>query len=251
MKNKRTLQQLAVAGVIAVIAALATPAMAVAAPNPAPGAAKAPTLMFEETFENQQQTAAGPLASYAGTSGTTYTADAQWLMASACNGILVMSTSTFADDQCTGGGNPRENVRALADALGGATNHAVTAYTHQGHPSTPGATLLVESQKSGVTLKENRFYVSSIDLAEVNCVIGATHSAIQFGLETAGGEVIMDPTPAVVCAGATSDAPQVGTRTSDGFMPSASQAGAAQYIARNLTVSGQGNDFAYDNLRLF
>lgn len=252
MKKKLVLLRAAATGGALALTAglLVVPTVALAAaPSPMP-TPNAPQLQFDEPFETVTGDAATGLGDYTGSQGATYTADPIWLNQAACNGLIVNSTSAFTATQCEGSGDPRGNVRTLANSLGGATNHAVTAYTHEGHPATHG-TLLVQSENSGITTQANRFYVSSIDVAEVNCKIGAVQSKIQFGLMGANGEIVMDPNPYRVCDGATGDTPVTATLTSNAWMPEADQVGSAQYIARNLAQSGMGNDFAYDNLKFY
>lgn len=251
MTKTENMRRAAAGGAFALALGLILTPSAAAAPPSVPDPLPSPQLEFEETFENGAGVAASALREYVSADGGTYDADPQWLDVSACNGVIVRADSTFTDGQCVGANDPRGAVRQLADELGGATNHSVTAYTHQGHPAVAGQTLLVQSEGSGITTRANRFYVSSIDLAEMNCVRGAEQSSIQFGLLTPNGEVQMDPNPVSVCAGATSDAPVSASLYSAGFKPVGDELGESEYIARNLTIGGSGNDFAYDNLRFY
>lgn len=241
--------------VLAVTGAALAPSAALAAP-PAPPAPADPTLVFEETFENVADSSVVALTDYEGVDGATYTADTFWLNAAACNGFVLQGDTPVP---FTGVGAPCATSSAtrlvdLATVLGGSDsgNRAVAAYTDA--DGTPADTLLARSTGSGITLTEGRFYVGSIDAAEVNCVIASTHSAIDFGLDLPTGEVMFGDDPLVTC---DSDNEQTlngfmirsGQIFSDGFRAPASV--DAELVVRNRSTTGGGNDFAYDNLRLF
>lgn len=230
----------------------ATPAFTPALAAPAP---VDPTLLFEETFENGVTSEVSRLVDYVGAQTATYNADAFWLDASACNGLILQSGAdwTGAGAPCPPEQGARDRLENLAVALGdgSASNHVVAAYTEASGAA--DQTLLAQSTNSGITLVQNRFYVASIDIAEVNC-FAATDSTIQFGLLLDTGEIVIGGAPSVACVSGQvvtvgNDQIRQGTFYSNGFL--APQAGSAEYIARNLATDGSGNDFAYDNLRFY
>lgn len=229
------------------------PVASLAAPGPAPVPA-APTLLFEETFEAGLDADVVGLADFEGVQGARYTADPFWLSAEACNGLVLQSGALW-----TGAGEPcdnadaRDRLQELAQLLGpdDSNNHSVAAYTAR--TGAPEATLLVRSVGSGIDIVTGRFYVASIDIAELNCH-AVTDSTIAFGLELPSGDVMFDGEPAIACTQGTvteTDAGPVmsGTFFSAGFR--SSESGSAEFVARNLKTDGSGNDFAYDNLRFY
>ena len=245
----------ALAGIALIVAAAAfVPTAAQAAP-PTPAAPEDPTLIFEEPFENITGADVVSLSDYTGVDGATYTADAFWLNAAACNGFVLQGVTPVPFTGDGAGCAPASAARLvdLATVLGGgdSSNRAVAAYTDAN--GTPADTLLAQSIDSGITLTEGRFYVASIDAAEVNCLIASTHSALDFGLSLPTGEVLISGGPAVACNSSTEQTLngnliRSGTFLSQGFQAPVS--GAAELLVRNRSTTGGGNDFAYDNLRL-
>ena len=245
------LAALAGGGAVVLSMGAIAPTAVFAAPAPAPAN---PSVVFEETFENGVGASVIGLTSYVGDQGATYTADSFWLNPAACNGLVLQGSADWS-----GAGAPcatpqsRDRLEDLAGVLGGgsATNHAVAAYTDLNGAA--DQTLLAKSANSGIDLVENRFYVASIDLAEVNCY-AAAKSTISFGLQLPSGEIMIDGDPAVVCLqGQTTSVNgqdiNYGTFFSEGFK--SPESGSAEYLVRNLQTSGGGNDFAYDNLRFY
>ena len=219
-----------------------------------PAAPSDPALLFQETFENAVASQVVGLKDYAGSQGATYTADSFWLDPAACNGLVLNSGASWtgAAAQCATQVS-RDKLEVLAGVLGGgqASNHVVAAYTDLSGPD--DQTLLVKSKNSGISIAKNKFYVASIDVAEVNCY-AATDSTIAFGLQLPSGEVAMGGAPAVACQTGKSttvdgDEIRYGTFYSAGFK--SPESGQAEYVARNLATNGAGNDFAYDNLRFY
>lgn len=238
---------------IVLAAGALAPSAASAAPT-TPPAPLGPTVLFQENFENGGGSDVIGLKDYEGATGTTYDADPFWLSAAACNGLVLSKGATWSGDAaaCSTQAS-RDKLEVLAGVLGGGqtTNHVVAAYTDKSGPE--DETLLVKSENSGITIAKNKFYVASIDVAEVNCY-APTDSTIVFGLQLPSGEVKMGGAPGVACkTGNTTtvdgDEIKYGTFYSAGFK--SPESGKAEYVARNLATDGSGNDFAYDNLRFY
>ena len=260
MIPKKFIRGSAFAGVtlLALAGAALVPTAALAAP-PTPAAPADPTLVFEETFENVTVEAPAntvSLANYEGVDGATYTAAPFWLNAAACNGIILQGTTSvpFVGDGAACNDAAATRLLDLATVLGGGatSNHAVAAYTEANGPGTD--TLLAQSIDSGIELTEGRFYVGSIDTAEVNCTIASTHSELDFGLTLDTGEVLLGGAPAVACNSSTEQTVNGWLVRSGQFYSAGFQAPAttgAELLVRNRQTTGGGNDFAYDNLRFF
>ncbi len=259
--------RVAAVGAAALLAGVvAVPTIATAAPPTDAELAPAdPGLVFEETFENGVDTTVTGLENYTGGTGETYTADAGWLNAAWCNGLVLQDGADWSGDGAPCPADPpRPYLEELAKQLGGSGNHVVAAYTQLpgDAPTMPAGTLLAESTGAGITMKAGHFYVASIDIAEVNCRPSTPNDAdsrIQFGFIGANGEVVMDPNPAVACKtgaatdlviGGNNETVRSGHFYSAGFKAE-ENADNVEYVARNLATKSWGNDVAYDNLRFY
>jgi uncharacterized repeat protein (TIGR01451 family) len=260
------------AGLVAVwLPQLTSPQRVVAAPG-SPGVPSAPTVPFTEDFENGFANApAAPsapllLSSYTGASGTTYTADLQWL--TNCNGNILEWANTAAQQSSTNcaDANSYTAVRRMAHALGtfaGAAdptrNRAVTAHTS----GNPGPNL-VQLESGPITLAgggTGRFLTFSVTAAAINCF--ATPPQFNFffrnsaGAETQvgttvnactepGAQTLTPPTPPGGTASATPV--RVVTANPDGSV--LWPGGTVRLVVRNPNGSGSGNDGAFDNPRI-
>lgn len=238
-KGRRTAA--AAAGVAAIgMAALVPLAQAAPATVVLPEPAD-PTLIFSENFGNNVGVDVIGLTSYAGANGVTYTADAFWLNAAACNGLVLQDGATWigtpgAACDPSGVESARDKLMTVADAMGGPTNHVVAAYTEG---SGANNLVLVQSENSGIEVEANKFYVSSIDIGEMNCDVStATASSINFGLELASGEKMFGGQAASAC----NNGSDLGSRVKGG-----------KFYSDGLLAdeTGGGNDFAYDNLGFY
>ncbi|MFT8637886.1 MAG: LPXTG cell wall anchor domain-containing protein [Pseudoclavibacter sp.] len=244
-------------GSVAAFTATATAPHAAADDAPTTSTPKDPTLLFEENFEHAVTNTVIPVKDYVGEKGTTYTAAPFWFDPKACNGLIVQGKgadfSQAPSNSCADEGSTYANLQWMAKSLGGDDNHAVSAYT-----AANGADNLIlsESQGSKLQLKKGHFYVSGISVAEMNCGNSApNHSKLDFGIKQGDGNIWFSGNPVVACNGATTTntpngAPgAVGSYTGPSYLAPAD--GTAEYIVRNQTGNGWGNDFAFDNLRFY
>ncbi|MDT0116432.1 hypothetical protein Q9R20_05450 [Microbacterium sp. PRF11] len=242
---------------------------ALAAPGN-PGSPSDPNVLYNETFENGMGTDPVLLTNYTGARGTQYTADQAWL--ENCNGAIVEWDSPdsaidgSAINRCrpnTSGQNPEYSygqLRQFAYALGEYTgtnpntNHVVAAYT----AGDPGANRTEIQTVNTIPLNASGRYVSfSVDTAAVNC--GVSAPAYNFYLVQSDGTQVFagsanactsGKTVAVPAKGAASaqSAVSVGTYTSDGAVRVTGD--SVGLIMRNSNGSGNGNDAAFDNLKI-
>lgn len=258
-----------VIGASAFIGGTAVPAIAApAAPAaPAPGVPHDPVVLIREDFEQDGANATiRGLDTYTGANGETYTADASWLQD--CNGWL--SRGSHPDNAATqvtdcANQNGWNAVQRLSIALGlndglsssaALENIGVAAYT-QDNPTTGR---MLESVTPLVVPVTGRYVTMSVDTAVVNCF--AAHPSLRFELTPTGGSAItvannLDPCnqPAVtgtiptigVNSTASSDF-RVGTVTGK----ASTKVTASEFGVRlsNNTLTGGGNDFAFDNLTI-
>ena len=148
-----------------------TGAPALAAPG-TPGTPQAPSVAFQENFENGVGNAPVGLAAYTGASGQKYTADPAWL--ANCNGqVRSYNTPSTTLGNCQIEGDAA-HLNQLTYALGAhagsatpATNHAVTAYTE----NNPGANATEFRTATNIPLASSsgRFLTFSVDTAAQNC----------------------------------------------------------------------------------
>lgn len=237
---------------------LAVPTMAVAAPPGTPAPAD-PVVVFSEDFENGVSEQAVSLSDYAGPAGEIYSSDAFWLDTTLCNGVVLQSEATvFPSGWCEVNPLTQGKVRDLAQSLGTvsgaadpAKNHAVTAYTDGNNPSGESRMLQGPDPASAFEVVQGRFYVTGVDVAEVNCLSSPNHSRLFPGFVTDEDEYA-PVQPIIACSQGSSDGQAdpilSGSFRSAGFM--SNETGTAQFLLRNGETGGDGNDFAYDNLVL-
>ncbi|RLK58938.1 choice-of-anchor P family protein [Actinokineospora cianjurensis] len=242
---------LVAAVLMAVPAVVGVSAPASAARAAAPGEPGAPVVIFTEDFEQGQGAAVTWVDDYAGPGplGQTYTADPVWLRS--CNGIVASALNQAADPPGAGCGGWWPRVKDLARVLGdwsngtGPTNHAVTAYTH----ADPGAGRTQLQSVTPIPLAAvNRFVSFSVDIAEQNCY--AQHARYAFYLLDGATAVPTFQRPITPCEDATTvvNGTSVGTFHSDA--PALFTGTSVGLRLVNQQASGNGNDSAFDNIRL-
>jgi uncharacterized repeat protein (TIGR01451 family) len=260
----------AVAGALAMtFAGAASPAQAVPG---APGRPQPPTTVFAEDFEHAAGSAVQRLDDYVGVGGQRYTADPAWL--SHCNGWVAA-----ADEDLAAPGPVADCLKPLpgddgriwwnadqqlawgigifhgASTTVAAHNHAVAAFTSndQGGPKVEFATA------APIPLSAtNRFLGFSVDVAAVNCDVSPP--LLQFSLVTPGGtsspagaaiNACTSPTTETVPAEGVDDARgdlHVGTYTTTGAVLFTGRSIGIRMVNNN--PSGEGNDHAFDNIRI-
>jgi uncharacterized repeat protein (TIGR01451 family) len=224
--------------------------------------AQAPTVLYDENFENGVTATPVILTAYTGATGQTYTAAASWL--TGCNGAVLQFNSPNAAQAASGCAQllNYSGVRQLAYALGvhggsvtPATNHAVTAYTE----GNPGANR-VEFQTVGeVPLPtSSRFLTFQVETAAVNCPPVASAPLYQFSLISGatttpvGGVINACTSTRTVNVPAVGNRPatvaRVGTYTSNGSVLFTGSSVGIRMV--NANGSGAGNDAAFDNVRI-
>jgi hypothetical protein len=245
----------ALAGALAtglVVAALATtagsPAVADAPPAPAD-----PTVIFNENFEHGLTSTPVKLVDYSGTNGQTYTGSHYWTQED-CNGNIMTNNANDADLGLTTCGNAGsfDAVKTLSAALGqlpggpadANDNHAVTAYTNN---ITASGTEFETVGQIPVSAA-NRFVTFSVGIAVINCNVA--HPQLEYYLKDAGGNLTpLFSTPNDPCdASATFGGARYGTFAGNkAVLLNQSSVGL---LFNNLTTNFNGNDFAFDNIRL-
>ncbi|WP_344751317.1 DUF7507 domain-containing protein [Gryllotalpicola koreensis] len=242
-------------------AAMSTPPTAQAAAG-SPGTPSAPTVVYQEDFENGVGTTPVGLTAYTGATGQKYTADSVWL--TGCNGqIRNFNTPSTSQGNCSAE-QDAARLNQLAYALGvnadsgtPATNHAVTAYT-EGNPGV-NATEFQTVSNIPLASSSGRFLTFSVDTAAVNCPPVATAPLYQFAFldqtgaaTNVGGQLNACASGQTINVPANGSAPantaNVGTYTSNGsLLFSGSSLGIRM---QNANGSGGGNDAAFDNIRI-
>ncbi|MEA2129269.1 MAG: hypothetical protein QOJ85_2160 [Solirubrobacteraceae bacterium] len=224
-----------------------------------PGVPDAPTVLFGEDFENNPAQAVVGVTSYTGAAplNETYATDPQWAPDPvSCNGLITAYVDPWYCVSGTANANVRLMARKLGTFAGDATpddNHVVSAYTDQGRD--PGANHIELETVKPVTLpgSGSRFLVFSADVADVTCgpQRPSPNSALfAFFLLTGSTEIPLASAPTDVCsAGGDLGSNVIGGRiTSEGsILFSGSQLGVR---LRNALASGNGNDHAFDNIRV-
>lgn len=264
------------------IVGLPSATMANQAMPQAPGGPQEPVEVFNETFENGVDATAISLADYVGAGGQTYTADPHWLRVDQCNDIVVRAESpTFPSGFCVTP-NAKTTVRRLADVLGqlaagvqgsadfgnpvnGSSpstrmNHATTAWS--GNANGPSDAIVIQSTPLGLVAPEPRFYTTSIDVAETSCHYqgGTYNSRLNFFLLVDGQELSLNALPIRACTDSgvsyyTTNVPGAYVAAGRYFSDSShlltpTEIVTAQIGMRNEVGNSDGNDFAYDNVRL-
>ncbi|WP_431074301.1 DUF7507 domain-containing protein [Microbacterium phyllosphaerae] len=225
-----------------------------------PGTPQANSVVFQENFENGPGTAPQLLNAYTGAGGQTYTAAQGWL--TGCNGAVVNFNIPYTSLGNCVSPNSSANLRQLAYALGAhsgaanpAANDAIAAFTE----NDPGANAVEFQTVNNIPLAQSsgRFLTFSVDTAAVNCQVSAP--LYQFAFLNQGGAATNVGGQLNACtSGSTVTAPavgplaaravNVGTYTSNG---SVLFTGSTLGIRMtNANGSGQGNDAAFDNIRI-
>ncbi|MTV25248.1 DUF11 domain-containing protein [Nitriliruptoraceae bacterium ZYF776] len=240
-------------GLVAGSALALSPAAAAAASTSAapgnPGVPSDPVELFHEDFE--QGLADGqvvPLLDYVGVGGQTYTAEPSWDDPAVCNGFVLDGQAPDATITALGCGAASQ-LRTLATNLGTANgtdpataNHAVAAYTAV--PASPDGAVAFRTVAPLDVSVEDRFLTFSVAVSAINCNVG--RPALSFSLDDGTTELPVTSTPINPCPGANSG---TGTFASDGsILFTGDQLGI---VMRNENGGTQGNDHAYDDIRLF
>lgn len=227
-----------------------------------PGTPQAPSVAFQENFENGVGNTPVGLTAYTGATGQKYTADNVWL--TDCNGqVRNFNTPSTSAGNCAVESDAAR-LNQLAYALGvhtnsatPAANHAVTAYTE----GNPGANSIEFQTASNISLASStgRFLTFSVDTAAINCPPVATAPLYQFAFlnqagtaTNVGGQINACSSTKTVNAPANGPVAaitaNVGTYTSNGSLLFNGSSLGIQM--RNLNGSGGGNDAAFDNIRI-
>lgn len=254
---RRASQVLASVGGVLVLALGGMPLPANAAP-PAhtffatPPAPAAPVALFTENFENGFTTSTTPpvlLTSYVGAPPTsqTYTADAVWVNAATCNGI-VLSQAGPDFSGCGSNASLKQLAQLLGSFPGGPSsvneNHAVSAFTSNGSIP-PGANSIQFQTVTPIPLTvTGRFITFSVDAAAISCF--SNHPLLKFYLLDGSTELAAFNTPIDPCGTSTT----TGSGTFTGNSAQLFTGSALGIRLRNGQASAFGNDNAFDNIRV-
>ncbi|MGL5858350.1 MAG: Ig-like domain-containing protein [Angustibacter sp.] len=231
------------------------PDRAIATPG-SPGVPGPGILLFEEDFENSPNATITPLASYASATGQAYTADPAWLDTNDCNGFVLSASVPLANyGSCLGTFwyHPIGRLRELADAVGqfngqpAGENSLVSAYTFKINR----ASGLVEFQTAAAVplspVPGGRFVSFSVDIGAQNCDAAIYSPLLQFALSSGGSETPMGD-PIDGCGGLTGFVTNVDRLvTNEGVYFAGS---SLDVVMRNLEGRQNGNDHAFDNIRV-
>lgn len=238
-----------------------------------PGTPQPPTRVFVEDFENRQANLPVRLNAYTGVTGMRYTADQAWLQN--CNGWV----AAFQDPpggnaavqpqvaDCTprpgGPGTPGatawNRVRQLAQTLGSvngtadpSANHAVSAYTNGSiNDGNPGADKVEFQTVDPVPLPQHgRFLTFSVNAAETSCDANHNHAMLNFFLVNGSTSIPVTNQSIDPCAVGKEVAPGYFGGTFTGDAPLLYTASSVGIKMTNGQGSGNGNDHAFDDIRL-
>ena len=252
----------------------ATPAQAVA------GTPAAPTVIYQENFENRPAASNLLLNQYIGATGTTYTSDPYWTSREACNGFIIDYSSPKQPADCTGV-NGRvypsgpiaddtaehwyDALTALPYALGviagssnPATNAAVSAFTTGSGPN--NAIEFQTQAPISLPAATGRFVTFSVDVAESSCG-SADHPQLMFYLRnSAGVDTPVTTSPITPCGdprtqtfNVTTPGGQVRTVSAGSFASDSSTlftGSSLGIVMRNQDGQEIGNDAAFDNIKV-
>ena len=155
-------------------------------------------------------------------------------------------------------------------------NHAVAEWTTEGSAAA-GDTTVFSAAKLPVTAPSNaHYYTTAVDVAETSCAYrgGVNNSKLDFYLNLDGTETKVNTDPIQACTDPrltyyTSPVPANLTQSTATWGNAGAYVGAGHFysdrallltpaqmsniglIMRNQTLSGSGNDFAVDNIRLY
>jgi hypothetical protein len=223
-----------------------------------PGTPSAPTVLFDEDFENGPATIPTVLNAYTGGAplDETYTADPAWVNTAACNGYIVSAQDPATPPSGCGDTGAWPLIQASVEDLGTwaggdpATNHALTQFTD----TDPGAGKVQLQTAQPIALPSaGRFLTVETDAAGENCF--GNHQLYQFNLLDGSTAAPTSSAPIDPCANPGEIVPgpsdvdvYVGTYTGDLAVLSDNTSVGIQLI--NEQASGYGNDGALDNIRL-
>lgn len=248
------------------LAGLALPLTPAHADPGHPGAPSSPVALFSENFQHRPAGSNTALSAYVGEGGQTYGADPTWLSTAHCNGFIVDWTTPWTSGDCSGtdgltsGLYEFESLKRLVYALGvvsGASNPAhnaaVAANTSAGDP---GADKIEFETATPISLPAvNRFVTFGVDAVAGSCAVAA-HPELRFYLRDADGHQLpVSQSPIDPCDGdevalpaAVGSGIRGGSFSSDGSY--LLQGDSFDIVMRNEQGSGNGNDGAFDNIRI-
>lgn len=256
-------------------------APAEAVEQPVAAAPAEPTVAWTDDFGTGGSVA---LTAYTGARGNSYTVGDKWGSLGDCNGILLSWNSSLQTTQCNQGetGLARSNAKRLADVLGQVSKAGVVGSTDASRPTnasdstTKNNRALIEwtarteaassEPVASTTARLNAsggYYVVRVDVAEASCTYNSGRNNSKLLIWAAGSSIT--EAPLRLCSSNagyfTSDFPsgtsswgsggtsvRAQTLTSDGSVYSA--ATNLPIGITNQTTTGDGNDFAIDNLRV-
>lgn len=236
-----------------------------------PGVPGAPTVLYNEDFENVPNGSRSTLATYTGATGQTYTADPFWLNTTMCNGMVIDSTTAWNGADCLPAGGTAANAntwfnmtKSLAQVLGQVagsasptTNAAVGAFT-----AGNGTNNSVEFQTAtpiSLPSATGRFVTFSVNAAATSCsrdfptVPAAGDPRLAFYLKDGSGERAVASSPINVCADGTlyangGQTTRAGSHVADGAILLTGT--TFDVVMRNQVGTGFGNDHAFDNVKV-
>lgn len=238
-----------------------------------PGVPQDPTVVFNEDFENRLTPLPIRLDTYTGATGMTYTADPAWLQN--CNGWV----AAFSDPgggsadvapqvaDCTpapnGPGTPGatawNRVRQLAQALGiqngsadPSGNHAVSAYTNGAiNNGDPGADKVeFQTARQIPLVAQGRFLTFSVNAAETSCDTNHNHALLNFYLENGTTSTPVTSRSINPCVSGSQVSTGFWAGTFPGDAPLLYTGSSVGIKMTNGQGSGNGNDHAFDDIRL-
>lgn len=230
----------------------------------APGIPVAPTLLYQEDFENRPDPLQPVMLNdYQGgiaAKGTRYTADPYWLDVTKCNGMVHDFRLVFA--ACDGNGRDNEAARFLARGMsafhGDATKPETVLSGYSIVPVlAPGRGVQFQTVDA-LPFQQNRFVTFSVDTSAANCLNLKARPLLRFSLLTAGNEVPLSSADEDVCSEPYVDheLPYEGVlrvargKVVFGSKPVLTTFQQAQLRLVNAQVEPDGNDMALDNVRL-
>ncbi|MCM3778897.1 DUF7933 domain-containing protein [Microbacterium hydrocarbonoxydans] len=258
--GRRRRARRASAGCLAVVVLLTASGALGAAPVEAaagqPGIPVDPVVVYSEDFENES---ADPqmITSYAHASVPgSYTADAFWRRASACNGIVLSGAQTatsYTDPSGSGtcGGSGFDALRYLPPAIGrqngeGEGNHALSAFTAAAGPAN-----LIELETPDIPVVTGRWYTASLRFAAGSCAVSSPVYSF-FLVDPATGVQTSIGAPVTACTAPGSivvDGVRHGTIQSPGALIWTGS-DELRLRVRNGNGSSAGNDGAIDDIAL-
>ncbi|MFT4188109.1 MAG: hypothetical protein QM621_05955, partial [Aeromicrobium sp.] len=261
------------ASLVMVVGAAVAPAAAVAGN---PGTPSAPTLVWNEDFENGLDD--GEIATLTGATSSggvtteqyrsafqvgeppaplTYTSSVYWASTNQGNGIVLdylteNATLSGVGVPGSGPGVLRNlalrlgTLRTPGDETAAQKNHAVAAYSNSG---SPGAnSIQFETEELIPLTQQNRFLTFSADVAAANCNTHNDPYRNYYFLDEAGSEYKLND--AVLNACNTGETTQVRASTVVGTRAMLLTGGSVGLRIRNVQDTSSGNDAAFDNIEI-